>query len=105
MQLIVIVSSILNTWEHQKESSHKKVEIKHETNYNMANNITTNNTLYMSSQHIDSALPNENDDMDQTPLTLKKIEVEVIKLLEIIILNFFFNIESISSNYVNCSKE
>lgn len=71
-----------------------------QTNYNIANNSTTNNTLYMSSQHIDSSLPNEIDDNDQTPLTLKKIEAKVIKLLEIIILNF-----SISSNYVNCSKE
>lgn len=65
------------------------------SNYNMANNSTTNNTLYMSSQHIDSSLPNENGDTDQAPLTLEKIKVKVVGLLEIIILNFF----SISNRY------
>lgn len=44
-------------------------------NYNINKN-TTNNTLYMSSQHIDNSPPDEDGDTDQTPLTLEKIEAK-----------------------------
>ncbi|KYM79806.1 Serine/threonine-protein phosphatase 2A 56 kDa regulatory subunit delta isoform [Atta colombica] len=45
-------------------------------NYNVANKGTTNNTSYISPQHIDNSPPDEDGDTDQTPLTLEKIEAK-----------------------------
>lgn len=48
-------------------------------NHNMANKSTTNNRLYMSPQHVDSSPLDENG--NQTPLILEKIEAKTITLL------------------------